>query len=263
MMKRFFKNKDGFALVEVSIALIVMGVVMGVGLPSFLHYLKWQKIKETQEKKEKILYSLSSFVLQNGYVPLPAPPEAPAESFGLSRAEITQKSDMRGLVPFKTLGLSEHFAKDGFGRYFTYLGGAPEKADPDVGNKASFCRTLPRHVLRVSERRVDGALSDRPAGAEAHDPTVVILMSHGESGHGAYQGTAGNVRRLRMPQNYGADKYFNSSDKLHLVSRGHSRKKGDMFDDMIVWVTRHNLMAFYAKSPCAAEEGHHVGHVVI
>ncbi|UNM06638.1 MAG: type II secretion system protein [Holosporaceae bacterium] len=52
-MMRWLKKNDGFALVEVSIALIVMGVVMGVGLPSFLHYLKWQKIKRNTGKARK------------------------------------------------------------------------------------------------------------------------------------------------------------------------------------------------------------------
>ena len=202
-------------------------------------------------------------MLQNGYLPLPADPHASPTRFGLSRGMITQPSDMRGLVPFKTLGLSEHFAKDGFGRYFTYMGGSAEKANLTVSHKASFCTTPPPYLLQVSERRATGALSERPHHAETQDPTAVILMSHGESGYGGYHGAAGRLHRLHVQRRYGPDKYFNASGQLHVISRGHSKKKGDMFDDMIIWVSRHNLMAFYGKSPCITEEVPHAGHVVI
>ncbi len=143
------------------------------------------------------------------------------------------------------------------------MGGAAEKENLALSNKASFCRARPMFSLRVSERRSGGTLSDRPQHAIRHDPTVVVLMSHGESGHGAYHGSVGHVQRLKVPQRYGPDKFYNAANHLHVISRGHSKKKGDVFDDMIVWVTRHNLMAFYGRSPCVREEVHGDGHVFI
>ncbi|HCI48615.1 MAG TPA: hypothetical protein DEZ09_02060, partial [Holosporales bacterium] len=97
-MKQFFrdvKNEEGFALVEVAIALIVMGVLLGIGLPSFLQYLQWQKIRDTKEKQEKIFYSVASFVLQNGFVPLPADPYEKGENFGMSRPSAQKSEDLR------------------------------------------------------------------------------------------------------------------------------------------------------------------------
>jgi hypothetical protein len=70
---------------EVALCLVVVGVMLGFGIPSFLQYLRYQRTLETKEKQEKILQSLGGFVLQNGYLPLPADPFAALENFGVAR----------------------------------------------------------------------------------------------------------------------------------------------------------------------------------
>ncbi|MFN7662767.1 MAG: type II secretion system protein [Alphaproteobacteria bacterium] len=256
-MNKIFKiirQEEGFALVEVAIALIVMGIVLGVGLPSFLHYLEWQKIRDTKEKQEKILYSVASFVLQNGFVPLPADPHATEEDFGLAGSSVSNSGHVRGIVPFKTLGLPEEYARDGFRRYFTYIGGDVQKQDVDVSNQSSFCRTNPLYPLQVEERLSNGKISKRPTHLTEQNPIVLILLSHGESGYGAYQGTPGNLKQVSKLQ-AGLDKHQNAmASSLKIMSRGLSRNPQDFFDDMVVWVTRDNLMAFYGKSPCQKVE---------
>lgn len=256
-MKQFFgifRKEEGFALVEVAIALIVMGIVMGVGLPSFLHYLQWQKIRETKEKQEKIFYSVASFVLQNGFIPLPADPHERGENFGLSRQSVQSSSELRGLIPFKTLGLPEDYARDGFKRYFTYIGGALQKEEVDVSNQSSFCQSFPFYPMEVDERRSHGGVSKRSFDLASRNPIVLILISHGESGHGAYYGSAGSIKQTSRLDQAGADKRQNASPSLRIVSRALSKKPQDFFDDMVTWVTRDNLMAFYGKSPCQAHE---------
>ncbi|OFW69372.1 MAG: hypothetical protein A2977_03305 [Alphaproteobacteria bacterium RIFCSPLOWO2_01_FULL_45_8] len=266
-MKQFFrdvKNEEGFALVEVAIALIVMGVLLGIGLPSFLQYLQWQKIRDTKEKQEKIFYSVASFVLQNGFVPLPADPYEKGENFGMSRPSAQKSEDLRGLIPFKTLGLPEECARDGFKHYFTYIGGAPQKEQIDVSNQASFCQVFPIHSLEVDERRPNGGFSKRPQNLASQNPIVLIIISHGESGHGAYYGVAGSMKQISRLDQAGADKRHNASSSLRIISRALSRKPQDFFDDMVVWVTRDNLMAFYGKSPCQVyEKPTEYGHVFI
>lgn len=251
---KILKKEEGFALVEVAIALIVMGIVLGVGLPSFLHYLQWQKIRETKEKQEKIFYSVASFVLQNGFIPLPADPHEKGDSFGLSRPAADTSSDLRGIIPFKTLGLPEDYARDGFNRYFTYIGGAPQKAIIDLSNQASFCQTVPLHSIEIDEHRPGGGYVKRSSGMTAQNPIVLIILSHGESGYGAYYGISGSVKQLRGAIQGGADKRQNASLSLRVISRASSKKHQDFFDDMVMWVTRENLMAFYAKSPCQSYE---------
>jgi type II secretory pathway pseudopilin PulG len=266
-MKQFFhifKKEEGFALVEVAIALIVMGVVLGVGLPSFLHYLQWQKIRETKEKQEKILYSVASFVLQNGFLPLPADPYEKGEDFGISRHSVHHSSNLRGIVPFKTLGLPEDYARDGFRRYFTYIGGTVGKEGVDLSNQASFCQTSSPYLMEVDERRPDGRVSKRSQELASQNPIVLILISHGESGHGAYYGIEGSIKQISKLDQAGPDKRQNASLSLKIISRAPSRKTQDFFDDMLVWATRDNLMAFYGKSPCQSyEKPEEYGHAFV
>jgi len=259
---KIFREEKGFALIEIAIALIIMGLILGAGIPSFLHYLKWQKIQQTKEKQEKILYSIAGFVLQNGFVPLPASPYEKGENFGLSRQSLNTPLDMRGLVPFRALGLPESYSKDGFKRYFTYIGGGVQKGGGDLSTHSSFCQARPAYSLEVDERQSSGILSKRTDRLASKSPVVLILMSHGESGYGAYCGSEGDVNRSRGS----LDKQQNASQDLRVVNRAPSIKPQDFFDDIIVWVTRENLMAFYGKRPCyqqeeTREEG--VGHVVI
>ncbi|MDC0349298.1 type II secretion system GspH family protein [Alphaproteobacteria bacterium] len=263
---KIFRGEKGFALIEIAIALIVMGLVLGAGIPSFLHYLKWQKIQETKEKQEKILYSLAGFVLQNGFVPLPAAPYEKGENFGLSRKSLNTPLDMRGLIPFKTLGLPESYSKDGFKRYFTYIGGGVQKEGGNLSAHSSFCQTHPVYPLKVDERQPSGSLSKRSDALASKSPVVLILMSHGESGYGSYRRSEGNIKQALKSHRKSLDKQQNASQDLRVVNRGPSVKPQDFFDDIIVWVTRENLMAFYGKRPCyqqeeTREEG--IGHVVI
>jgi type II secretory pathway pseudopilin PulG len=263
---KIFREEKGFALIEIAIALIVMGLILGARIPSFLHYLRWQKIQETKEKQEKILYSIAGFVLQNGFVPLPASPYEKGKNFGLSRQSLNTPLDMRGLVPFKTLGLPESYSKDGFKRYFTYIGGGVQKERGDLSTHSSFCQMRPPYPLEVDERQSSGILSKRPDRLASKSPVVLILMSHGESGYGAYYGSEGTINRSIKAHRGSLDKQQNASQDLRVVNRATSIKPQDFFDDIIVWVTRENLMAFYGKRPCyqqeeTREEG--VGHVVI
>lgn len=256
-MRKLFirlRREEGFALVEVAIALIIMGIVMGVGLPSFLHYLQWQKIRETKEKQEKIFYSVASFVLQNGFLPLSASPHEGGDSFGMSRPSIHNPSDLRGIVPFKTLGLPEDYARDGFNRYFTYIGGSLQKEVVDVSNEASFCQTSPAYLIEVDEHRPHGGYVKRSSEMTDRNPIVLIVLSHGESGYGAYYGVSGNVKQIRGSHKIGDDKRHNASSSLRIISRVSSKRSEDFFDDMVMWVTRDNLMAFYGKAPCQSYE---------
>ncbi len=43
----------------------------------------------------------------------------------------------------------------------------------------------------------------------------------------------------------------NEASTLNFVQKAFSASKEDYFDGMVVWVTRSNLMALYAHSPCA------------
>jgi prepilin-type N-terminal cleavage/methylation domain-containing protein len=244
---RVYHNDDGFSLTEVALCLVVMGVVLSFGIPSFLQYLRYQRTHETKDKQEKILQSLGGFVLQNGYLPLPADPFASPENFGVARESAVNPPDMIGILPFKTLGLPDSYAQDGFKRYFTYAGGTSSDHPKDF--HGSFCTAKNFFPLQLFEKL---SLTHSPflRGSES-DPVAVILVSHGENGYGAYYGMPGHILKRTEITPKGKDEIENAASKLSFIQRAFSGAKDDYFDDMVVWVTRSNLMALYAKSPCA------------
>lgn len=219
------KNKEGFLLLEVAIALTILGTALGLGLPTILSYLTWQKRQTTKEKQERIIYSMAAYAVQNGHTPLPADPYATGETFGRARTEARKDSDRIGLVPFKTLGLSPEDGKDGFNRYFTYVGGKG-KSDTDLT------------PITIKDDKGNTLL-------EGHD-IALLLISHGEKGHGAYMGTMGHMHQYQSPL-MGKDEKQNSDQSLSFVKRPFSKNDKDFFDHQLYWITNTNFIAIYVR----------------
>ncbi len=65
---------------------------------------------------------LQEYLAQNGRLPCPADVLAPPESRGERRFGCAQtRGGYIGIVPYRTLGLPESVAKDGYGQWMTYV----------------------------------------------------------------------------------------------------------------------------------------------
>ena len=91
-----------------------------------------------------------------------------------------------------------------------------------------------------------GDLIVRDAEGQPHlatsgrDLMAFVLISHGISGGGAF--TESGVQIPAMD----ADKIMNSGEGSEFIDKQTTKT----FDDTLRWVTRDNLLALYAKSPC-------------
>lgn len=110
----------GFSLVEVALVLAVLGLVGG----GLFHLLgQWKQSAQcrvTKQHEEKILWALGRFLKKNGYLPPPADP-VDLVNWGKSRQWVYAPEECYGIIPFRTLGLSESVAKNGGGIFFTYV----------------------------------------------------------------------------------------------------------------------------------------------
>ncbi len=123
-----------FSLLEVSIVLIVFGMMSSLFVKSFSTFTRLQKNKITEQNIEKIYSALGIFAANMGYLPFPHVisnknicPVFGIESTPISDNDIILESESSaikerqvGIVPFLTLGLDENDVKDGNGNYFTY-----------------------------------------------------------------------------------------------------------------------------------------------
>ncbi|MEI8295520.1 MAG: prepilin-type N-terminal cleavage/methylation domain-containing protein [Alphaproteobacteria bacterium] len=222
------KNLPGFTLLEMSFVLIIAGLIMGLSLPLFTTMLQQQKQRQTQDHQEQVLYALAAFLNQHGCLPPPADPATLEQ--GIATTDTCAAGDhCQGLIPYRTLGLMESLAKDGYHRWMTYVtskqltetdiiqdvGASPYEA-PSLFGKQYFCDIAPGPTsLQLLDAQKQPLLS-----AEAKDVWAVILISHG-------------------PQ--GLDNVENANNGPVFTIRNSA---------LIKAVTRNNILAIYAHNPC-------------
>ena len=180
------KKSAGFTLVELSVVMILIGIVMTMGMKMLNATLDNAAFSETKFKQERIKTALISYLRTNGK--LPCPDNAAGVATGLESTPCaTNQSDSFGVVPWQTLGIPRDAALDGWGNFFTYkvvngIGATKNWTDKNaLANPFSITELRnPTVGLTVQELNADGtALGNVTANA------VVAIVSHGKNGFGA------------------------------------------------------------------------------
>ena len=119
----FIKTKiPGFSLIEVSISLIIIGIISSIGISQLRLMNKVYASQKTQTNIDFVVRALGAYCTCKA-LKLPYPSKMNA-NVGI------QSEDMKhsfGIIPFKSLGIMEKFAKDGNGHWMLY------KVNPNFG----------------------------------------------------------------------------------------------------------------------------------
>jgi hypothetical protein len=155
------------------------------------------------------------------------------------------KSYAERLFEYPEIGpLAESAAKDGYGRYFTYVGGSAGHA---------ICTSEPRFPLSVHQRLPNGSLPQIVPAAGDGDPIVIILISHKINGYGAWEGEIGKTHQ-KLSGTYGPDEHENVKATQAFIVAPVSYERRSYYDDHVIWITRNHLLAMYAKMICNPSE---------
>lgn len=104
--KQFNKRVKGFALVEVSIALLILGIITSVTMTQMSAFIKLRREQVTRDNMEFVVKALGAYYLnKNGRLPKP---------------DTNTVTDGFGTVPHRALGVMEQYCKDGNGRLLLY-----------------------------------------------------------------------------------------------------------------------------------------------
>ena len=245
MQKRQRHFAQAFTLLELAFVLTISGFLMSFIIPKVGQYLYFEKLQKTKTNQEQVFHALADFIVKKKR--LPCPSDTSEQTIGSERQECQSNMLAQGIVPYRSLGLSSVFAKDGFGHYFTYavepwlakdqfktLGYDEESI---YRTEESFCATPLIPELKLTNEQNQNVVQDNVLGA--------LLISHGDKGEGSLLQTG--QRSLLTQQN--AIKQKNSDGSLLFIDKPYKNRS----DDHIFWVTRDHLLSFYAKQPCVVK----------
>ncbi|MDR1488140.1 MAG: prepilin-type N-terminal cleavage/methylation domain-containing protein [Holosporales bacterium] len=117
-MKRYL---EGFSLIEVSISLLIVGIISTICVSQLSSYLSIERLRKTESHCDIVVNSIGAYAKIKGTLP---------------SATNIDSSNGFGIVPFETLGIMEKFVKDGYGNWFLY------KTNPDFNKTTSSNKTL-------------------------------------------------------------------------------------------------------------------------
>lgn len=245
------EGRGGFTLIEAAVILLIVGVVSVMAMRLLGVANDGLRARLTRQNVDAIRQALQAYMVRAGRLPCPAIEtltpsdaayglEAPAPGTCTGTTAIDSPTvAFRGVVPWKTLGLTTESAFDAWGRQLTYVvtntatgltaatlpglrgtlylhSGAPVAAGlPATGNQINACSTT------AGDNRCNAA-------------ATVMLVSFGQNGAGAY-----NVTGIRGPLPTSATELENTDTDRNFVLI----EPSESFDDVVVPFSPKELLA--------------------
>lgn len=251
------KTHSGFSLIEISIVLVIAGLLLSGLLPLMTAQRTNAAISATRTKGEAIVTALMSFVARNHRLPCPAIASRAPNDPGYGVEAVCTDTALvpggvrRGIVPWLSLGLTNEQGLDAYDRRFTYLVRQEETAR--TPNTISAMRG---NMTVHNDTPVGLGLKSagNPGGNQANSCTdvagdnscnldaVVVIISHGGNGYGAFLESGS-----QMAGAPGALEQENTDNDREFIDTGYSSSDTNPFDDMLIALDPDDILRPLAK----------------
>lgn len=245
-------RQSGFSLIEIAVVLGIMGFVAFMFVPLLASQAQYGKYRETRSRLEPIRNAVIAFIASNKRLPCPAVETLPSTNANYGREAATPGTctgttaltggAVRGVLPWITLGLTAETVTDGFGRFYTY---AVTTTQTNLN-----VNTVPgmTGIITIHNATPVGPANQTNAGNLA----VFIVVSHGSNGYGGF--VPGNG--AQTPFQGGADELENTNTTdVAFVDKGFTDSAANPFDDVVMWVPAHEILALLAPSGFKTAQG--------
>lgn len=265
--KSFLSQMRGFTLIEISIVLVVIGLLLSGGLVALAPVLENAKRTQTENTLTKIEDALLLYSIQNGCLPCPADGTggtgAAEDSSGPQATTCTAlacrtQANNDNTVPWLALGISESDSLDEWGTQITYFlshtGNASQNTAPSACDNlqtttssngtatGGFLRDNTTTPISFPQGCLDVENAD-PAGFGTNTvQAAYVLMSHGPDKRGGIE-ESGSIERADALA--GNTVQLENDDGTCDTTTGSECHQGDpvdvegntYFDDIVRWKT--------------------------
>jgi prepilin-type N-terminal cleavage/methylation domain-containing protein len=241
-------RQHGFSLVELSVVLLIMGLLLGGLAMPLAVQRENSRIKDGQLQLQSIQSAVEGFAMVNGFLPCPATPA----SDGYADASGGACSEQHGFVPATTLDLNgvrnaDNLLLDPWGAPIRY---SVSDADIDADGNWDFTSAGEMRSIGMPVLMPDLVVCKTASGSSASacgsanvtlsDRSPLVIYSLGRdwpsfSSADQLENVGGSLGGGASGASYpvAADSVF--------VTRGRSEQSGAEFDDLVVWLSSNGL----------------------
>lgn len=266
------QKNDGFTLLELSVVLVILSLIIAAIFATSAQKNRISKMQQLQTQMDTIEAALIAYAKQNYTLPCPARPNQAITgsnggtsfctastwntTYTTRSAQQTQPDGvttsyiLAGVLPFITLGLPEEYEVDPWGNRFTYAVDEVLTATaPTTGNSGFYGmidNNLQKSVGKITVTDGSNTLTSN---------AVVVVISHGPNGNGAFPFAARNATTRRAG---GSDTNETTNCKCNAttgavtaysptyvqrLSGKTSASNADTFDDIVRYYTRSQFLS--------------------
>ncbi|MGE4351677.1 MAG: type II secretion system protein [Bdellovibrionales bacterium] len=269
------RNVQGFTLAEMSIVLVITGLVIMIVYPALTVFRQSLQQTTTQTNLNGLMRATAAFVQAHGCLPCPTPASALSTGFGFVRGDGTGAacatcSVPEGIVPFASMGLAQSMAKDGWSRWITMridpaLAINFDVIPPTLPN-ATGTPLCPQNISCLGLCQANLPNSNRISvltQGGGKQEAAVLFISHGKNGYGAYyadpvMNTGSNAHPIYRGSSTacsdtGGYERCNADGDRNFVQGAFTNDPTAPFDDIVLFADRNTMVSYLGNPACQTE----------